>query len=436
MRSARSARRILVLFSLLAVTPVYAGDAEESPTFGELLQVTNLLDNAGMSRPAEAGKPTLLNVDKQVKKILSDPVAVDIINRVIKKEVLRDDGWLFLRDIDFKFKIFDATDDGTPLSGGFAYAYEKDIRDHEFQVKGLDYADLDLSFSSRGNVAFDSDVNPEDFLDTKINFGFYGSHGGTRGPMTPEDHERYITLTQELSNLSTAELRTSPKKQELLKLARSYLTNQVGFDLGGKVAFETDQTFSHRQMVYGGELGLVVSGWERFDATTWNETSTLAKFNLVDYPFAVIRWATGFDQGFAPRGLNFPAGRTGIGLVDPQNDDPRAAFGDHSSFPRVDAEVSFRTPVVDASNLLHLSGGNLLDNLKLILDVIYVSADYRYYREIGASNAVKSANLAEFNYVVATVGSTSGPFFSYLDGHLPFDRTSDQIYEVGYKFHF
>ena len=41
-------------------------------------------------------------------------------------------------------------------------------------------------------------------------------------------------------------------------------------------------------------------------AKAWDNSSSLARFNALDYPFALLRWITGTDQSFEPYGATLP----------------------------------------------------------------------------------------------------------------------------------
>ncbi|HYM36229.1 MAG TPA: hypothetical protein VET48_12570, partial [Steroidobacteraceae bacterium] len=104
------------------------------------------------------------------------------------------------------------------------------------------------------------------------------------------------------------------------------------------------------------------------------------------------------------------------GQVQPSSNDPRARLpGGNGNFTRLAFEVSFKTPVA-----------------KMRDQPIYVTANYRYYDELNASDAVKQAHLAAFNFLQATIGPQRGLFASYSTGRLPFDVKADQLYELGF----
>jgi hypothetical protein len=64
---------------------------------------------------------------------------------------------------------------------------------------------------------------------------------------------------------------------------------------------------------------------------------------------------------------------------------------------------------------------------------VYISANWRRYDELSAPEAVRAADLAYYEYFVATVGPQRGLFASYSSGRLPFELSDDQIYELGFR---
>ncbi|MCH9661738.1 MAG: hypothetical protein K0U54_12610 [Bacteroidetes bacterium] len=407
--------------------------------------VTN---NKGLEKPRDRGPDpnspdkekeplSLLNLGGDLNEIIQDPTSLEVVNRVIKNEVTRDGRIPILEDIDFKLKTFDEVNDDNDFDLGFEYSYDKNIRNEELSTNNVsDYLEYNLDLSSRGTIAFDRSRNFADFLETNLDFGFFGSWGGVQEAMSATEQTafqtRYNSLLNDLTKIrDEKELLTSEKYKELISMARSKLTNQVALQAGARFGYETDQAFSNKQLVYGGELGVAFSGWEKFDQRTWGTISTAAKFNIFDYPFAAIRWATRLDEGFAPRSLSFPSARIGIELVDPIDNDPRADFGDNTTFPRFHLELSFKTPLFEFPE-----DGLFGEGILNLVGLVYFDVNFRYYQEIGATSEVKSANLDDPTYLVLTVAGTNGPFISYAHGRLPFDRKNDQVYQLGYKFHF
>jgi hypothetical protein len=65
-----------------------------------------------------------------------------------------------------------------------------------------------------------------------------------------------------------------------------------------------------------------------------------------------------------------------------------------------------------------------------------IEFNYRYFREPGAPDAVKTAGLHEHKLYTLRLGLTSELFVAYSKGNLPFDRTSERIFEVGWSHNF
>ena len=176
------------------------------------------------------------------------------------------------------------------------------------------------------------------------------------------------------------------------------------------MSFESNQDFSKKQFVYGGDLFIGAKGW--------NNKSTYATLNIFDYPFALVRWMTGFDPKFTPYGSTFPTMQVTLDNVNPQNDPQRQAItGNLDPFTRYKLESSFRTFVTRVKN-----------------ENVFFNANVRYYRELDASQAIKTAGLDDHFYFVMALQTTTGFYVSYSKGKLPFDAINDEVYAVGLQY--
>ena len=168
---------------------------------------------------------------------------------------------------------------------------------------------LDLSLSAIGNVAFDSERNPNDFLESALSFAFFRSVGGVS--------ESSAAISQSVQELRAAFIEAETEEEEeaaihkLEELVRPTLTDQFYWEVAGDVSLESDQKFDSKQLVYG------VHGL--FEVKGWSDDSVFAKFNILDYPFAALRALTGYESCggggsacFVPRGTSVPtlSGRT------------------------------------------------------------------------------------------------------------------------------
>ena len=109
----------------------------------------------------------------------------------------------------------------------------------------------------------------------------------------------------------------------------------------------------------------------------------------------------------------------GLGIVDPTANSMREPLGEMSAYPRFNFEAAFKSVLLDTE-----------------ATTISFQSDFRYYRELGASDAIKMADLDDTAYLVVALVSSNGMFVSYSSGRLPLDVNNDRVYELGFKFEF
>ncbi len=372
-------------------------------------------DSATVSTGDEFSKRLvgLLKKARDLEKALRESDA-ETINAALQPLIRESSGHAFLRDINFKIKAFDAKDDQTGL--GFSYDYEKAIAPRytksATRTRGVQ-ADLALN----GNVAFDDNINPEDFLDSRFSFRIFQSTGGVdKGSLDAReeganlDRQRLNEIDDVLAAIEDPnELASHPLNKELFRLQRA-LRDQVYVDFHLHGGLESNQAFTRKHFTYGGQVGFV---YRAYDPDSWGSLA-----NVFDYPFALIRAATGYDEGFTPLGATWPSLLLGVEQVEPDDDDPRSVLEGTEEYTRFRGELAFRTPIARLGD-----------------DRVYFDANWRYYRELNASQIVKDADLDEFEYLVLTINSTGGPFVSYTKGRLPFDLTDTESFQVGFRFY-
>ncbi len=417
----------VVLFGLALVraeadqpdtTLVSGGTTDAS---GAPLEIATALFASGLS------KPVVGNVSAAGKELLNDILhSPETLNKA--NELLRQGshGWAFLKDINFKFKAFQATQADAKASLGFEYSFDRSLAQGDVSCNACARG-LDLSVHADGNVAFDKDLNPNDFLDTRVSFSFFQSTGGLAEP-TDEQRREFVDVSMAAAQLKRAD---DPKKFDalvarMLEIGRSRLTTQYYLEASGNAHLESNQTFTQKQYVFDARLMGEIKAWGSLGATDFNSLDNWSKFNLLDYPFALLRVLTGFDSCtdasgtsrpcFLPRGVSLPTISVAIGTVKPQGDDPRTALAGPGSYTRLSAEASFKTPVATM-------GGKQVS----------VAMNYRLYDELHPPAAVTAAGLNRFNYFVVTLGTQKGPFVSYSTGQLPFDLKSDKVYSLGFQ---
>lgn len=317
--------------------------------------------------------------------------------------------------ISLDLKVFQSGGPDDDLSIGFAYSYKKkffrksvrELDDNQGSGTSLEYT---LNLSADGNVAFDPEKNPNDFLDTKASFSL--------------DWLRQTVVKTDLAICGAAEelvLGGASGAEIQAAAERCRKTGSLSilrFNLAAEGGFEADQRFTATQYKIGGRA------W--FSAPALAPNHPLRWANPLALPVGALRYLTGFndctsfkDCATAPQGDAFPTITVGLAEIMPDEAGPRVDAGDDSDFLRMDFEISYWAPVTSFD-------GKFID----------LTVAYRYYKELGASDLVKTAGLDDFSLLVVTLGQRNGVFISYRDGQLPFDQRDDEVFELGYKFHF
>jgi hypothetical protein len=294
---------VVVLAAALTTAPARE-DAAAGASAADLL--------AGVGKPAKAA----------LEGPLCDPDTWNAMYRHLTG-LLPPEHWAtaLIRDLNIEFKSFEGVDDEA-FSLGVAYDFTHPIAGSGLSERS-DWA-YGLDLRARGNVAFDRDANPNDFLETGAKLHLYRSAGG----FVPSFADRTACqrALQE-ANLKAArytsreELERSDEWRDVRRLVQQGLRTQYLLDLAANVSLESNQDFSDRQMAYGLQLGGVIRAW--------NDESAWAKFNVLDYPFAAIRYVGDLARfgraEWQPSGRALPLVLAGLDLVDPAGNDRRLA---------------------------------------------------------------------------------------------------------------
>ena len=156
----------------------------------------------------------------------------------------------------------------------------------------------------------------------------------------------------------------------------------------------------------------------RFGAKSYADKNILAQLNILDYPFALIRYITGTDKSLSPYGATLPLVTIGVDMVKPSKDTIRKQItGNTNQFARFRFEAGFRTLLLNINNV-----------------TLHFNAAYRYFNEINAPAVIKKNELSKSSFFTFSVTGADTYFISYSYGKLPFDRTDNAIYEMGFKF--
>lgn len=385
-----------------------------------LLALAALQPNVRAASPLAVQESTVLDrftalidtaVDALKTGAISDP---NTLNGVIGMLPAESGLAQFLKDVQLRFKVFDASDSSGDASLGFEYGFEKHItRSGDPKSNASSWWAAD--FYGFGNVAFDQEVNPDDFLRT----GFKIHAQGYRDDAPILEAVKADALQAAILKAATftgtpEQVDASPEWRALEQSIRdewaSKITYQAFWDYGANVAIESNQDFSRRQYTYGFEGGAIVRSPQ--------PTSALSRMNVFDYPTALLRYLTGAESSFQPKGDYVPALLVGVDLVDPKDEDVRKALDD-DPFPRFRFELESR-PVAAKF------GGK----------EIYLGLDWRFYQEIDAPASVKRNDLDQDSMFQASLDMPGGWSVSYAAGQLPLDQRDSSQFALGFDIKF
>jgi hypothetical protein len=364
--------------------------------------VKDMKDKIAAVAPFLAGSKfkTLANL------VLNDPgVYNEIWGRVYNSIREKPDQLLF-KNLKLKFKTFQGSDSNR-TSLGFSYKYDYEIN----KKKNTDYdrSEFIAKINLGGNIAFKKNLNPMDFQSAKLEIGKNGFWGGTVNKLSADITKELNKINQQLAAIEDEnELANSELWSQLTKAMG--ITNQYHYNFSVTGGWEGSQDFTKSQFTYGGEL--------RFAAKSYADKNLLAQLNILDYPFALIRYVSGTDKSLNPYGAALPLVTIGVDMVKPTQDTIRKQLtGNSNQFARFRFEAGFRTLLLNINNV-----------------TLHFNAAYRFFNEINADAAIKKAGLNRSSFFTFSVTGADTYFISYSYGKLPFDRTDNAVYEMGFKF--
>lgn len=296
---------------------------------------------------------------------------------------------------DLQLVYFDTAkeDDAGSDDGGFGLNYALYIPIVEFDAtadidKGL-VSNKHLDFTVSGNYAFDKNAPRQDFIKARLDGAYY---------RLSLSNDKIPEKCLAVPNAGLPEC----------KIGESAVLT----DLGLTGSYEMDQLGTNRAYTYG------VTG-----TFVWHPApeNPLLNINFLDWPFRILRSATGMDDGFQSQPWSIPTLLLDIEQVNPEKDEARlAVLGDETEkYERLHAEVGFTTQ-------MGIFRGH----------EVKFSASWRYFKELNAPTAIAEANLDTHRATFATVLVDNGWQVTYSTGRLPFDRKSDQIWQLGYNLIF
>ncbi|OCX54238.1 hypothetical protein BEL04_08250 [Mucilaginibacter sp. PPCGB 2223] len=314
----------------------------------------------------------------------------------------------FIRDLNVKFKVFQA--DNLPPGLGFSYQYANSwVKNNTDRSHAYHYSrSLDLDFS--GNVAFKKVYNPSNFLESKAAYNGTFFWGGFARKNTRSEADQLRALKLSYSDAVHAGDNAKAIYLKARGDSLTHVTDQYYIGITGNASYESNQDFSKTQFVPGILINAGINGFSSYSHLQW--------FNFPDYPFALLRWLTNTTDYFAPSGVSVPQVLFGLDYVTPINDSLRnAVTGNLAAFERLRFEASFKTLAA-----------------KALGQSFWFSANYRWYGQLNASQALVNAHMAHFNYFVCALAASNGFFASYSVGQLPFDQKSATVYGIGFNY--
>lgn len=310
----------------------------------------------------------------------------------------------FVRDLNLKFKTFQAN--AQPPGLGFSYQYDNSWTKNSKNNQASQSFNLDLD----GNVAFKKIYNPVNFLESKFVYNSTFFWGGFAKKNTKAQADQLRQLKLDLSDAITRGDAAKVKSLQTQATELTHITNQYYIGINGSASYESNQDFSKTQFV----PSLLINA----GASSFTDGNTLSWFNILDYPFALLRHIINPDHHFSVSGAAIPSVLFGLDYVVPTQDSLRQAVTSAlSPFMRVRFEASFKTEAASV-------GGQ----------VFWFSADYRWYHELNASAAVINAHIDHFNFFTCALSASNGFFVSYSTGQLPFDQKNSSVYGIGFNY--
>lgn len=247
--------------------------------------------------------------------------------------------------------------------------------------RGQDKREIVNSFDV-SPVALDSENTTKTSLgvefDLKARFVEKKFSKPSTGPIDPNARRGGASVDFALSGTATQNAEDNPKDLIETKLSGQYFSSsKLNLKAGGFVQYETDQSLEDKQLVYGG-------------------TVTLEMNDL--------------------QAKNIGALYANVGQVDPSKDTERQALlgTPLDKYTRASVELFYS----------HNIGGNF-DTFEI---------DYKYYKELSPPAAIEAAGADTFKLATYRLGFMNNLFIAYATGKVPFDRTNDQIVELGFSY--
>jgi len=313
---------------------------------------------------------------------------------------------------------------GSDTQSGLAIAYDwswqrNSLEFSEDAEKNISARDLSISLFAKGTVAVGDTTNPSNLAESGFSMDFIKSSlGKLENKLTGSQSTAYqeCLLSLDISDPNyDANATQCVRDHGVLQVHTANQANNWVYGGNAHAKIEADARYAQKQYVFG---------IEGFVSVKPHMSSTLRKINIFDYPFRATRAIFPAQANFVP---SLPILRLGIQSVNAEDNAARMIVApDEDSFERLYGELAFNSVLAFVDD-----------------KPIKINFSYQIYDELSPQQAIKDANLDNFEFFSASIQIPAGLltgvvpegssfFISYTDGELPFDRESTRTFQVGW----
>ena len=266
---------------------------------------------------AGLGAVLRLQFKKDLLSQQTNALLLDLIGRNGTNNPLSD----FLVDLHLRPKVYQASGGtSSDTSLGVEFDCHKAVTHKVFDETAAHPIGPAFDVLAKGDVAFDRKKNPNNLIEAGGGLRLFQGLGGItpRYSESPAAMKKREEIAKEILKLEhDAAVSGGKVPESVYSKYTEVMRPQLFYDVQAHGKLETDQQFVNKQFVYDAEVGLVFR--------EWRSDSGWGRFNLFDYPFALLRTALRQDEGFRPSGRTFPSVVVGLDQVDPSENKARLA---------------------------------------------------------------------------------------------------------------
>jgi hypothetical protein len=309
----------------------------------------------------------------------------------------------FIGTLNLNFvSVQQAGDQGLAL----AYDWRRDLARSPHK-QGSQHGGFHSGLEARGQLVPSGDNSPEDFNEFLAHISLFRASGGSANASL---------MRAKLAGV--ADSVTAYRNVETYIGSPAYLTMMAGlwdslstqlYVTGGLEArYESDQGGETTQWASGVRLG--------FDLKVWNPRRGGARFNVFDWPTALVRFATGTDSSFKPSGAAIPTVSVSYHRVKPGTNVVRDSLLDLDPFDRLAVELRWRTKLMAVAH-----------------GPVWISTEFRHHIELSADPVISSMGLHRHSRVHLLVETPQGFTLSWTKGKLPFTDAAADRWGLGFQ---